>query len=147
MAKQPPLPSVTNEMKSFMMGYHSYMDVWEPQVREVLALKREPQNFAYQFAASVVRSGHIVGHFPFNFAHIFSQFLKRSFNKGTAEITVGKVNCDGGYVLEVLCIHRLYGPKTYVERAMTLHSSDQSQVQCSGVSVLSENRSFVLRLY
>ena len=119
-----------------MRGYHSYLDTWEPQVGEVLALEREPQNIANQFAVSVIRSGCIVGHVPFNLAPLFSHFLKRSFNKGIAEI---KVNCGGGYGLEVPCIHRLYEPKTYVERARTMLSGDQSQVQYSGVSGLSQN--------
>ena len=49
------------------------MDVWEPQVGEVLVLEREPQNVADQFAVSVVRSGRIVnkclktGRGPINF--------------------------------------------------------------------------------
>ena len=139
MASQPPSDSVTVEMGSFVRGYHSYMDVWEPQVGEVLALERELQNVAYQFAVSVVRSGRIVGHVPFNLAPVFSHFLKRSFNKETAEITGGKVNRGGGYGLEVPCIYRLYVPKTYVERARTMHNGDQSEVQYSGVSGLSRN--------
>ena len=139
MASQPPLDSVTVEMGSFVRGYHSYMDVWDPQVGEVLALEREPHNVVDQLAVSVVRSGRIVGHVPFNLAPVFSHFLKRSFNKGTAEITGAKVNRGGGYGLEVPCISRLYGPKTYVERARTMLSGDQSRVQSSGLSGLSQN--------
>ena len=139
MASQSPPNSVTVEMGSFVRGYHSYMDVWEPQLGEVLVLEREPQNVADKFAVSVVRSGRIVGHVPFNLAPVFSHFLKRSFNNGTAEITGGKVNCGGGYGLEVPCIYRLYGPKTYVEKARAMLSGDQSQVQYSAVSELSQN--------
>ena len=128
MASQPPLDSIAVEMGSFVRGYHSYMNVWELRVGEVLALEREPHNIVDQFAVAVVWSGRTVGHVSFNLAPIFSHFLKRSFNKGTAEITGVKVNHGGGYVLEVPCIYRLYGPKTYVERARTMLGSQvQSQ--------------------
>ena len=50
MASQPPSDSVTVEMGSFVRRDHSYMDVWEPQIGKVLALEREPQNIANQFA-------------------------------------------------------------------------------------------------
>lgn len=139
MASQPPSDSVSVEIESFVRGYHSYMDVWEPRVGEVLALEREPHNVVDQLAVSVVRSGQIVGHVPFNLAPVFSHFLKRSFNKGTAEITGEKVNRGGGYGLEVPCIYRLYGPKTDVERAKTMLSGDQSRERPSGVSGLSQN--------
>ena len=58
-------------------------------------------------------------------AHTFqsgSHFLKRSFNKGTAEITGEKVNHGGGYGLEIPCMYRLYRPKTYIKRAKTVIS-------------------------
>ena len=133
MASQPPSESVAFEILSFVRGYHSYMDVWEPRVGEVLVLEREPHNVVDQLAVSVVRSGRIVGHVPFNLAPIFFHFLKRSFNKGTAEITGEKVNRGGGYGLEVPCKYRLYGPKAYVERAKTMFSDDLSRVRSSGV--------------
>ena len=49
----------------------------------------------------------------------------------TLYLIFSEVNRDG---LEVPCIYRLYGPKTYVERARTMLSGDQSRVQSSGVS-------------
>ena len=104
----------------------------------------EPHNIVDQLAVSVVRSGRIVGNVPFNLAPVFSHFLKRSFNKGTAEITGEKVNRGGGYGLEVPCIYRLYGPKTYVERAKTMLSSNQSRERPYGVSGLSQNWMSVL---
>jgi len=51
------------------------MDVWEPLIREVLALEREPHNAVVQLAVSVVKSGLVVGHVPFNLAPVFSHFL------------------------------------------------------------------------
>ena len=75
------------------------MDVWEPQIGEILTLEREPHNAVDQHAVLIVKSGIVVGHVPFNLAPVFSPFLKRSFNKGTTEITGGKVNRRAGYGL------------------------------------------------
>ena len=72
------------------------MDAWKARVGEVLALERKPHNVVDQLAVSVVRSGCIVGHVPFNLAPVYSHFLKRFFNKGTAKITGEKVNCGRG---------------------------------------------------
>ena len=47
----------------------------------------------------------------------------------TLYLIFSEVNRSGGYGLEVPCIYRLYGPKTYVERARTMLSGDQSRVQ------------------
>lgn len=60
--------------------------------------------------------GRTVGHVPINLAPLFSHFLKRSFNKGTAEIIGEIVNHGAGYGLEVPCIYRPYGPKDYIKR-------------------------------
>lgn len=121
---QPPLGSAALEIQSFVRGYHSYMNVWEPRVGEILALEREPNNTMDRLAVSVVRSGRVVGHVPFNLAPIFSHFLKRPFNQGTVEITGEKVNRGGGFGLELPCMYRLYGPKAYVERAEAALSAD-----------------------
>ena len=125
---------------SFVRGYHSYMDVREPQIGEILTLEREPHNAVDQHAVSIVKSSVVVGHVPFNLAPVFSPFLKRSFNKGTAEITGGKVNRGAGYGLEIPCIYHLYyGPKVYLERLGPLISGDLRKKQSSGVSNASQN--------
>ena len=92
-------------------------------------------------AVSVVKSGWIVGHVPFNLALVFSHFLKKSFNKGTAEITGEKVNRGRGYGLELPYIYPLYGPKAYVERTKTTLSDDPKKVRAwsPGRSGLSQN--------
>lgn len=81
-----------------------------------------------QLSVSDVRSGQIVGHIPFNLAPIFSHFLKRSFNKGTEDITGEKVNCGRGYGLKVPFIYHQCGPKAYMERTKTLLSGDPKKV-------------------
>ena len=76
MASHLPSESVEFEIESFVRGYHAYMDVWEPRIGEVLALElREPHNAVDQLAVSVVKSGLVVGHVPFNLAPVFSHFL------------------------------------------------------------------------
>ena len=82
-----------------------------------------------QLAVSVVRSGWIVGHVPFNLALVFSHLLKRSFNKGTAEIAGEKVNHGRGYGLEVPYIYCLCGPKVYVKRTKIILSDDPNKAR------------------
>ena len=79
-----------------------------------LALQREPNNPVDQLAGLVVKRRRIiiVGHVPFNpqLARIFFHFLKRSFNKGTAEITGDKVNCGRRYPLYIAFLAMLSNP-------------------------------------
>ena len=84
------------------------MAVWEPQV-EVLVPQREPHNQVDQLAVLVVSSGCTVGHVPFNLAPVFSHFLKRTLNRGTAEIIGDKLYCGRVYGLEVSCVYCLTG--------------------------------------
>ena len=75
MASQPSSESAAFEIQSYVWGYHSYMDVWEPQVGKVSALEKESHNMVDQLAVAVVRSDRIVGHLPFNLAPtVFSHF-------------------------------------------------------------------------
>ena len=87
------------EAQSFVMEYHDYMHLWTPRAGEVLTLHREPQNTVDQHAVAVIKNNLVVGHVPYNLAPLFSYFLRRSCNKGTAEVTGDKVNRGAGYGL------------------------------------------------
>ena len=128
MASQPPFDSIAVDMESFVRGYHSYLIIWECWIGEVLALPPEPHNVVDQYAVAVVLSSCTGGHILFNIAPIYFHFLKRSFNKGTAEIIGAEINLGRGYRLEIPCIYNHYGPDTYVERAKTML---RGQVQSS----------------
>ena len=52
MDSQLPPESVKFEIEFFVRGYHAYMDVWEPQIGEVLAMERAPHNTVDQLAVS-----------------------------------------------------------------------------------------------
>ena len=67
----------------------------------------------------------IVGHVPANLSVIFSHFLSRTCNKGTAEVTGPRLNRGAGYGLEILCKYRLYGPAAYLERLETIVRGDE----------------------
>ena len=66
-----------------------------------MQLKRDSDNCADQSAVAVMKNDTIVGHAPYNLLSIFSQFLKRNFNKATVEITREKVKREASYGLEV----------------------------------------------
>ena len=108
------------EIVSFIQGYHAYQDVWQPAVGEVLLLQREPTNMKDKQAVSVVKSTRVVGHVPASLSVLFSQFLLRTCNKGTAEVMGSKLNRGAGYGLEIPCKYRLYGPAAYLKRLQTI---------------------------
>ena len=104
------------EFESYVRGYHAYMQVWSPVVGQSLCVKREPTNILDGHAVAVCNESQVVGHIPYNLAPTISAFLRRDVNKAFAEVTGARVNRGAGYGLEIPCIYRLYGPKSYVER-------------------------------
>ena len=117
MASQAPVTgnSVT-EVQSFVRGLHAYLELWEPVVGDILTLRREPTNDKDRLAVAVVKNDAAVGHMPYTLAPLISYFLMRAVNKGVVEITGERVNHGAGMGLEVPCIYRLYGPKTYIDK-------------------------------
>ena len=73
-------------------------------------------NHADKSAVAVMKLDTVVNHVPYNLASIFSQFLKRDFNKATVEITGERVNRGAGYGLEVPCKSCLCGHKPYTDK-------------------------------
>ena len=65
------------EFNSFIRGYHAYKDIWIPVHREVLLLKREPNNVQDKSAVAIYNKGDVVGHVPYNISSLLSNFLKR----------------------------------------------------------------------
>lgn len=105
------------ELASFVRGNHAYQTVWDPKVGDVLRVEREPTNSKDRLAVAVMDDrSRVVGHVPFNLAPTLSNFLKRSVNKGTVEVTGQRVNRGGGYGVEIPCKYRLYGPEAYINR-------------------------------
>ena len=87
MASQPLDASEFVEVASFIRGYHAYKDIWQPRVGEVLLLEREPDNCDDKMAVAVIRSRTVVGHVPRHLSTLFSQFLRRTCNKGVVQVT------------------------------------------------------------
>ena len=104
------------EIKSFVRGYHAYMDIWTPEEGERLNLIREPDNIKDKYAVSVMKDGLVVGHVPYNLAPRISQFLKRDINKAFAEVKSKPINRGAGFGLEISCVYYLYGPKIYIDK-------------------------------
>lgn len=111
------------EIRSFVRGYHAYLDVWTPAIGEVLLVKPEPTNEKDSKAVAVLKEDVIVGHIPRNLAPSLFQFLRRDVNKAFAEVTGQKVNRGAGYGLEIPCTYRLYGPPAYVNRMQEIVES------------------------
>ena len=113
------------ELRSFVRGYHAYQTVWDPKVGDVLRLEREPTNSKDKFAVAVMDAGsRVVGHVPFKLAPTVSNFLKRSVNKGTVEVTGQRVNRGAGYGVEIPCKYGLYGPEVYIDKLRKIINID-----------------------
>ena len=76
MASQPAASFNSVEFNSFIRGYHTYKDIWEPFVGETLLLKREPTNITDCSAVAVMQETEVVGHVPYNISSALSMFLR-----------------------------------------------------------------------
>ena len=65
-------------------------------VCKVLLLQMEPTNINGSLAVSVVKNTLVVGHVPSSLSGLFSSFLSRTCNKGTAEDTGAWLNHGAG---------------------------------------------------
>ena len=88
------------------------------------ASKRASKHCAGSAYYTVIKNNLVVGHVPCNLASLFFYFLRKSCNKGTAEVTGDKVNRGAGYGLEIPCKYRLYGPEFYIKRVKILAQVD-----------------------
>ena len=66
---------MSTERVCCVCGYHVYMDVWDAAIGEELDCQREPSNANDCCAATVVRSGIVVGHLLKKLLHIYSLFI------------------------------------------------------------------------
>ena len=100
----------TFRVRSYIRGYHAYMDIWSPEVGDQLILRREPENVVDVNAVSVLTEmDHVVGHLPKLMARWVSKFLKRLTNHGKVVVAGKKVNRGGGYGLEIPCEYEFEG--------------------------------------
>ena len=98
----------------------------------------EPHNPTDKLAVAVMKSDITIGHVPYNVASIISNFLKRSFNKGTAEITGDKVNHGDGYGLEVPYTYTsLWTESLHTERQKD--DKEKTRMRLGSSSALPEN--------
>ena len=104
MASQPAdVESSYVEIASFVRGYHDYQAVWQPSVGKVLLLQTEPTNIKDNKAIVFVKNTLVVGHVPAKPSVLFCQFMSRTCNKGTVEVTGAVVSRGAGYGMEVPC--------------------------------------------
>ena len=112
MASQPAdVESSYVEIASFVRGYHDYQAVSQPSVAKVLLLQTEPTNIKDNKVVAIVENTSVVDHVPAKPSVLFCQFLSRTCNKGTVEVTGAVVIRGAGYGMEVPCKYRLYGTR------------------------------------
>ena len=97
------------------------MDSWTPVIGQRLLVKREPPNPKDKNAVAIYEEYSV--RVPYNLAPYLSRFLARDINKVFAKVTRDKVNRGAGYGLEIPCVYRIYGAKTYVDKMKELIDS------------------------
>lgn len=90
------------------------MNIWEPRVGEVLTLEGEPDNMVDQLAVSVLESGCIVGHIPFNLAPVFFHFFTIVQQRGSlvAFVPNSLSILPNSRVVTFHCVHCEHIPET-----------------------------------
>ena len=124
-------------VKSFVRGYHVYLDIWEAKIGDEHRLKREPNNTEDKNAVAVVRKwpksnsselsdqvqpvnsfihpntisddNEVIAHIPKLMALWVTKFLKRATNSGTVVITGKRINRGAGYGVELPCQYTFQG--------------------------------------
>ena len=105
------------ELNHYICGYHDYMDIWTPYIRETLSLHCEPSNSKDPYAVAVMSSDNeVVGNIPVLFSRVFYIFLQRHGHNGCCEITGERINHGIGVGLEIPCIYRLSGKQLYINK-------------------------------
>ena len=77
---------------SFVRGYHDYLNIWSPQIGEILEVKEEPNNTHDTKAVAVMKDEEVVGHLPKSISGIVFYFLLREDSAVTCEVTGSKLN-------------------------------------------------------
>ena len=95
---------------SYIRGFHVYMNIWDPEINEVLTLVHEKNNKSDKFAMAVLKSGRIVGHAPRENSKIMYFYMQRG-GKITVRVTGTKVNRSEGVGLEIPGTYTFVGPE------------------------------------
>jgi hypothetical protein len=95
---------------SYIRGFHVYMNIWDPEINEVLTLVHEKDNKSDKFAMAVLKSGRIVGHAPRKNSKIMYFYMQRG-GKITVTVTGTKVNRSEGVGLEIPGTYTFVGPE------------------------------------
>ena len=106
------------EIESYVMGYHDYMDLWEPKVGEILAAKCEPLNPKDIYAVAVMKNNLVVGHLKKGKSGLFAKnigyFLRYPGSSFHVKITAEKVNLGKKQGLQVPCKIQLAGKPDFI---------------------------------
>ena len=98
--------------------YHTYIDIWNPLIGEILKCRREPADEVDKHAFEIMRSNSqgkesVVGHIPQNISKFSNMSLMILFTSIEVEVKGKRLNRRGG--LEIPVKHRFYGQETIVQ--------------------------------
>ena len=106
--------------KSFLKGYHAYIDLWKPFINEELTTAMEPKNVVDKYAVCVKKNNVIVGNVPLGkdgrFAKMIFYFLRADRYAECKVIITGKeVNFGNGKGMQLTCLLNISGTKNILQ--------------------------------
>ena len=106
--------------KSFLKGYHAYIDLWKPFINEGLTTAMEPNNVVDKYAVCVKKNNVIVGNVPLGkdgrFAKMIFYFLRADrYAECKVIITSKEVNLGNGKGMQLPCLLNISGTKNILQ--------------------------------
>ena len=108
---------------------------------EMLKCMHEPSNEVDENAIAIIRTDSlrkesIVGHMPQNISKICMLFLKVPNTSITAEVVGERLNCGGGYGLEIPVMYCFHGPEKLINWLGKKIKAVKSDLYCKVVKCL-----------
>ena len=102
---------------------------------ETLKCRQEPSNEMDKNAVAIMRSDSweketIVGHAPQNISKTCSMFLKAPNTSIEVQVAGKRLNCGGGYGLEISVIYRFHGHEKLVNWLIKKFEAVKKELEC-----------------
>ena len=102
---------------------------------EKLKCRQKPSNEVDKNTVSIIRSDSweketIVGHVPQNISKTCSMFLKAPNTSIEVQVAGKRLNCGGGYGLEIPVIYRFYDQKKLMNWSIKKIEAVKKELEC-----------------
>ena len=108
-------------VNSHVMGYHDYINLWNPQIGRIYETRTEPENAKDRSAVTVLDNQRVVGHLmkgpTGRFAKTVFYFLRaENDNKCLVNVLARPLNEEDNKGMKVPCKLHFVGRKEFISR-------------------------------